>query len=182
MLLPLSPSHARYKLVFCAVPKNACTEWIRMMYRMTGDSQWQLDPHFRGGKPLFNKLPPENATALINDPAITKAVFFRDPASRLLSAYLDKFVYRGSYSMRLYNRKRMTFSEFVAEVAHRNMIHGNQSGLHMKTNPHWRPQRFLCNLDKFLPLYNFVGSYENVRDHSEVRGGGGRVSVIGSQV
>ena len=40
-------------------------------------------------------------------------------------------------------------------------------GLHPNTNPHWRPQRFMCNMEKFLPAYNFVGSFDHLGDHAE---------------
>jgi len=39
----------------------------------------------------------------MNDPTWTKAVFFRDPAKRLLSAYLDKFVKNRDYSVTVFN-------------------------------------------------------------------------------
>ena len=97
-----------FKLVFCTIPKVACTEWLRMFYKMQGDPKWHLDPHYRGNKPQFNKLPPQRATEILNDPNWTKAVFFRDPARRLLSAYLDKFVYQGSYAVRVYNEPKAT--------------------------------------------------------------------------
>ena len=41
------------------------------------------------------------------------------------------------------------------------------AGLHPHTNPHWRPQRFMCNLEKFLPAYNFVGSFAHLQAHTE---------------
>ena len=41
------------------------------------------------------------------------------------------------------------------------------AGLHPHTNPHWRPQRFMCNLEKFLPAYNFVGSFDHLKEHAE---------------
>jgi len=40
----------------------------------------------------MKKLGEVEATAMMNDPTYKRVVFLRDPASRLLSAYLDKFV------------------------------------------------------------------------------------------
>ena len=36
----------------------------------------------------------------------SKAVFFRDPAERLLSAYIDKFVRNNKYSLIIFKEKR----------------------------------------------------------------------------
>lgn len=101
-------------------------------------------------------------------------MFFRDPAERLLSAYVDKFQYQArfgaSYAVKLFGR-RMNFSSFVDVVTQRGPTgfrrRGDMNGLHAWTNPHWRPQRFMCNLEKFLPAYNFVGSFSRLRDHAE---------------
>ncbi len=157
---------AEHKLVMCMIPKVACTEWMRMILRLKGDARWRMEPHFLSNKPLVSQLPIENATHIMNDPSWTKAVFFRDPAERLLSAYLDKFVQHNSYSSRVFSRPRMSFRDFVDEVASANWDHREPSGLHAKVNPHWKPQRLMCELDKFLPAYNFVGSYAHVGAHS----------------
>ncbi|KAJ8608927.1 hypothetical protein CTAYLR_005296 [Chrysophaeum taylorii] len=170
-----------HKLLYCAVPKVACTEFMRLFFRLQGKNKdrgrWRGDPHFRSDKPLFSGIDPEEATQIINDPEWTKFVFFRDPAERLLSAYIDKFEkgarYGHSYSVRLYKRKHMNFSDFVDVVTAPSKItaprkRSDLSGLHAWTNPHWRNQRFMCNLEKFLPAYNFVGSFSKLREHAEL--------------
>ena len=35
-------------------------------------------------------------------------------------------------------------------------------------NAHWTPQSINCHLDKFLPLYDFVGSQENLSEHARI--------------
>lgn len=35
-------------------------------------------------------------------------------------------------------------------------------------NTHWRPQSDHCNLRKFLPLYDFIGSHQNLSAHSRL--------------
>ncbi|KAH8051752.1 chondroitin 4-sulfotransferase [Aureococcus anophagefferens] len=94
----------KHKLLYCAVPKVACTEFMRLFFRLKGENQnqrWKGDPHFRQDKPLFNKIMNvTTATALMNDPTWTKFAFWRDPAERLLSAYLDKFA-NGSATRRV---------------------------------------------------------------------------------
>jgi len=173
-----------HKLLYCAIPKVACTEWMKLFFRLMGkgrdNGRWNNDPHFRGDKPLFNRLMNETeATAIMNDPAWTKFAFFRDPAERLLSAYLDKFANgkryaTGSYAVRIFKTRGLNFSGFVDRVASGNRVRSNPDGLHPNTNPHWRPQRFMCNLEKFLPAYNFLGSFDRLADHAErlLRGAG----------
>lgn len=176
-----------HKLLYCAIPKVACTEFMKLFFRLKdgsgggrGGAAWMRDPHFRGDKPLFNKIENETtATALMNDPEWTKFAFFRDPAERLLSAYLDKFAMgkryaTGSYASRIFHDKDMNFSGFVDRIASGNRVRGRPDGLHPNTNPHWRPQRFMCNLEKFLPAYNFLGSFEHLAGHAAalLRGAG----------
>ena len=35
-------------------------------------------------------------------------------------------------------------------------------------NDHWTPQSINCHLDKFLPLYDYVGSLENLSEHARI--------------
>ena len=130
-----------------------------LFFRLKGgpeDEKWRSDPHFRNDKPLFNKIMNEaQATALINDANWTKFVFFRDPAERLLSAWLDKFAngnrYRsGGYArrrargledpsvdvvfaqaLRIFHEKHMNFSGFVEKIESDNRIRGRPEGLHL---------------------------------------------------
>ena len=46
-----------HKLVMFTIPKVSCTEFIRLFFRLKGDRQWAMDPHFRKGKPLLKDLP-----------------------------------------------------------------------------------------------------------------------------
>jgi hypothetical protein len=181
-----------HKLLYCAIPKVACTEFFRLFHRMADSkkkcttvgqcanqmterqrNRWKGDPHFRPDKPILNKVAsPEEATHAMNDRNFTKFVFFRDPAERLLSAYLDKFEhgsrYRVGYGLRIFKDPKMNFSGFVERIERVNKRRSNPDGLHPHTNPHWRPQRFMCNLEKFLPLYTFVGSFTHLREHTEL--------------
>ncbi|KAJ1454986.1 Sulfotransferase, partial [Pelagophyceae sp. CCMP2097] len=176
-----------HKLLYCSVPKVACTEFMRLFFRLQGrnqDTDWKENPHFKTVKPLFSLLSnrpaqrtnretnsgEENATAIINDPEWTKMVFFRDPAERLLSAWLDKFSpkspYESVYGMHVFKKQRVSFPEFVDLVTAKNTRTNRPEGLHANTNPHWRLQRYMCNLEKFLPAYNFVGSFDSLYSHT----------------
>jgi hypothetical protein len=79
-----------HKLMITTIPKVACTEFMKLMIRMSGARNWRMDPHFRPKNPVLSRLEPSEASRVLNDRLWTKAVFFRDPVERLLSAYLDK--------------------------------------------------------------------------------------------
>lgn len=139
----------RFRLVLCAIPKVASTELIKLVHRLGDDARWRRDPHFRRDAPLFSRLKARDARRCLDDGNWTWAVFFRDPAARLLSAYRDKFragvVANKRYALREFGRESMTFADFVDAVADgSNATRGSPTGLHPWTNPHWRPQRFLC--------------------------------------
>jgi hypothetical protein len=36
--------------------------------------------------------------------------------------------------------------------------------LHPATNPHWRPQRFMCGLEEYLPHCQYVGRFEHLHE------------------
>lgn len=164
----------KHKVAFCAIPKVACTEFIRLMFRLEGDPFWWKDPHFRTDAPtLLKKDDGAEAEHILNDANWTKVVFLRDPATRALSAYLDKFVdspsrgIHGDYGLRHFKRA-MNWTDFVDALASNNTDRYKPEGLHAGTNAHWKPQRYHCSLEKFLPKYQFVGRYESLRDHAEM--------------
>lgn len=73
----------------------ASTEWRRMIVRLNGKEDYNtIDPHDRGDVEFMQVagLTPSEATKIMNDPMWHRVVMLRDPAVRLLSAYLDKFV------------------------------------------------------------------------------------------
>ena len=133
------------KLLYCAIPKVACTEFIRLMFRLEGDPFWWKDPHFRTDAPtLLKKDDGAEAEHILNDGNWTKVVFLRDPATRALSAYLDKFVdspsrgIHGDYGLRHFKRA-MNWTDFVDALASNNTDRYKPEGLHAGTNAHTSP-------------------------------------------
>jgi hypothetical protein len=121
------------------------------------------------------------ATELFQDPTWTKAVFIRDPAERLLSAYRDKIEKR-RYTKKHFgiDRKRddgsdepLNFTEFVHLVTDAtSMLHlevrpRQRRGLSWYTEPHWAPQLFTCGLETTFPLYDFVGNLDFLAQHTK---------------
>jgi hypothetical protein len=165
------------KLIFCGIPKVGISEWIKFFRYTWGAGDYLSLSHFKSDKDEFHlaQLPHHKANALLKDPTWTKAVFFRDPAERLLSAYLDKIVkhaftqkYFHIGSLRDDPRPMLNFSEFVDLISANNTDCGHKRGVHYCTDPHWRPQLLTCGLDSILPLFDFVGSFNHLPEHSRL--------------
>jgi hypothetical protein len=179
------------KLVFCGIPKVGMSEWIKLVRKTYGAHDYLSNPHFKADTIEFqmSNLPREAAQRIWNDPTWTKAVLWRNPAERLLSAYLDKIV-RESYTQEYFHIVQsddepvpvLTFAEFVHLVASPTTTttttmqdpsdnvdnNNNKRGVHYRVDPHWRPQLFTCGMDHLLPLYDFVGSLDHLPEHTKL--------------
>jgi hypothetical protein len=93
----------------------------------------------------------------------------------------------------VFRERKLSFAQFVDKIASNNTVETNPEGLHRNTNPHWRPQlcvvlrcavllanlrvdspfpaprnpapRYMFDLERYLPAYNFVGSFAHVETH-----------------
>lgn len=180
------------KLIFCGIPKAGITEWIKFFRFVSGAKDYLALPHFKSDRREFfvSSLSVEKATEILLDPSWTKAVIFRDPAERLLSAYLDKVVANGFTQTHFKigitdefledprtakNRTRLSFEEFVDLVTMPpNFVDGKLKadppghGIHGFTDPHWRPQSMMCGMDYLLPHFNFIGNLNFISDHTKL--------------
>eukprot|EP00592_Proboscia_alata_P016619 CAMPEP_0194399178 /NCGR_PEP_ID=MMETSP0174-20130528/126515_1 /TAXON_ID=216777 /ORGANISM="Proboscia alata, Strain PI-D3" /LENGTH=754 /DNA_ID=CAMNT_0039195557 /DNA_START=101 /DNA_END=2366 /DNA_ORIENTATION=- len=178
------------KLIFCGIPKVGSTEWLKFFRYTWGANDYPSHPHYKVDRSLFlmKNLPIEKAQEILNDPTYTRAVFLRDPAERLLSAYLDKFKH-GAYSKKIkeYDKvhakdgqspfmkgNKISFQEFVNTLSHPVVLNSKSCmgkgviGLHKCTDVHWRSQKKICGLDGMLPLYDFVGDFAKIGNHSKL--------------
>jgi len=177
----------RAKLVFCGVPKNGITEWMKLFRMFMGAGDYQSLPHYkRDLEPFkFSQLDPGKGYELLTSPEWTRAVMFRDPAERILSAYLNKIalyakhIRRGAVPDTWRNPDKfekagisgkMTFREFVLNITAESGCPPNGPRQSVScgrcADPHWRPQVYSCGLDVFLPEYNLVGSMAHLANHS----------------
>lgn len=131
---------------------------MQLFFRLQGLDDWESNPHYRLDKPLLSEIRHEIIQDYLNDPEWTRAVFLRDPAERLLSAYLDKveLKLKGIPEIRAEGRKEESFSEFTTRII---------DTLGEKTNPHWKPQGQVASLEKFLPCINFIGHFTHLENH-----------------
>ena len=84
--------------------------------------------------------------------------FVRNPFTRVLSCYLDKFYgeRRRHYLSKIgvNDRDEISFREFLLRLKYSRNLY---------RNPHWAPQSYLIRPDTIK--YNFIGRFEHLQDH-----------------
>lgn len=81
------------KLAFCGIPKAGITQWLQFLRFTLGALDYQSMPYFKQDSKYFHfdTLRPHVQEEIWNGrDHWTKAILIREPAERLLSAYLDK--------------------------------------------------------------------------------------------
>lgn len=161
---------ADHRLALFTIPKVGCTELLKLSRRMAGHSDWQGNPHYVE-RPLLasRRRDPTTVDATLSDPAWVRAAVLRDPAERLLSAYLDKFASRRPglrYTFRPGDYD-MPFDEFVANVLDPNTDPGRPQELHEGTDPHWRPQHLVGAVGRYADHLTMVATFDDVRSWIE---------------
>jgi hypothetical protein len=161
--------------VFAYIPKVACTNWKALLRHLSGfpdylDSGLAHDK-IRSGLVYLSDVP--QWEAILADPRIAKYSFVRNPYTRVLSAYLNKFEpltrgdgeWLGPYFSAVYQaigayRKsaghadtRVSFEAFLDWLAH--------SGDPNVDNEHWVPQSRI--LSRHAVRYDFIGRFENLK-------------------
>ncbi|XP_050316019.1 carbohydrate sulfotransferase 11 [Anthonomus grandis grandis] len=165
-----------HKLLYCYVPKVACTNWKRVMMVLTGQSNATnlvnipADlAHANSSTVRLSEMTKAEANRVLGE--YTMFLIARHPFERLLSAYRNKFVDSlpsskyfqsryGKYILKKYRPSatpeelesgvNVTFTEFVSFLLNDGV----------DTNEHWTPIYDLC-----LPCslnYSFIGHYETL--------------------
>lgn len=160
------------KLLFCGIPKVGISEFIKFFRFSYGAKDYLSFSHFKADRHQFllKNVGLEKAKELLSDPTWTKAVFIRDPAERLLSAYLNK-IKGGGYTQKYFHigqpPYKLNFSEFVDLISVPDTDCSDPRGLKTCTDPHWKPQIMTCGLDYLLPYMDFVGSFDHIAGHTK---------------
>lgn len=151
----------RYRYIYVETPKVACTTIKRILQvaEVDGDlPRLAEDVHDRGQSPLPQiRDVPEAFQQLYEDPATFRFCFVRNPFSRALSCYLDKFVQNETERRRLSAQlgvsgdRQLTFREFLMAV---------KDQADFEREPHWIPQSYLLQPDRLK--YDFIGRFEFV--------------------
>ena len=165
----------KYKFLYCYVPKVGCSNWKRVLRVLGGQQAKVTNPlalHLPDQYKSLDKYSPKEINYRIRN--YFNFMFVRDPLSRLVSAYRDKFYsgedlyflntvskaiikyYKHTHKKVYYSGVKFTFAEFLHHVSERNVSFMNE---------HWRPISALCNPCKVA--YDFVGSFESLNEDAE---------------
>mmetsp|Transcript_4257 Transcript_4257/g.5610 ORF Transcript_4257/g.5610 Transcript_4257/m.5610 type:complete len:326 (+) Transcript_4257:121-1098(+) len=161
----------KYKLIFYATPKVACSAWKTLFLRMMGQKDWRtkdVNAVPNGIKRLVD-YSIEQASEYMASPEWTRAIFVRDPLERFLSAYLDK----GARITKTQQGRRSNFiSKQCCKRSPRcvNQTSSSPEGFFKIAkrcrNNHWNPQSSKIS-PKFLDHIDFVGQFSNIMQDSE---------------
>ncbi|KAI5086457.1 carbohydrate sulfotransferase 11, partial [Silurus meridionalis] len=172
----------RHGLLYCYVPKVACTNWKRTLMVLTGDGRYRDPlsiPANEAHAPGRLRSLSEYSTTEINRRLRTylKFIFVRDPFERLVSAYRNKFTrsyntaFHKRYGTKIVRRHRanprpealekgsdVSFEEFVYYLV------DPRTQREEPFNEHWERAHALCH--PCLIHYDVVGKYESLAQDS----------------
>ena len=153
-----------HKIVYCTIPKVGTTTWKRILGDVRGLPKDIRIHRWNLWRRLYQYSEEERSKIL---QSYFKFVFVREPLSRLLSAFKDKFIgsdkrvskraraaivkaYRPQDFNPRYNL--VNLSEFVQFFSRRNVYR----------NQHWRQYEKLCH--SCVIKYNFIGHLETLEE------------------
>ncbi|KAL7375226.1 hypothetical protein ABVT39_014016 [Epinephelus coioides] len=174
-------------IIYCYIPKVACTNWKRVMFVLNMSAPYQ-DPMSIAGDMVhlpktftqLNSFPRQEMKVKLKH--YTKFLFVRDPFVRLISAYRNKFQRHNEYFyqhfgrdiLRLYGNQsdppetedkafasgiRPSFYNFIQYLL------DPQTEKEAPFEPHWRQMHRLCH--PCLIQYDFVGHQETLQQDAE---------------
>eukprot|EP00890_Picochlorum_soloecismus_P003384 jgi/Picsp_1/4046/NSC_01557-R1_protein len=151
-----------HKLIYCALPKVACTEWKRFMKRLGGHSNYLTVDSKLIHNPIKSQLQfldcdRDKVNSFFSNglPGWTVAATVRHPISRIFSAYLDRCLQMNEWG-RCLTQSRSSFMEvleFFQQVKLQSL------------DIHFRPQSFFCGFGSLS--YDIVGRYEQLANDTE---------------
>ena len=160
-----------HKFLFCSVPKVACSNWKRVLMVLEGEAI---------NSNAIRKVNHNAFTTLGDSPPLAvkrklreyyKFMFVREPLSRLVSAYKDKFLLNNTSFHKSYGRKIIKHLRKNAPVKSKGDDVSLKEFLQYITeshvedmNEHWMPIYELCQ--PCAVSYNFIGSFENLEADS----------------
>lgn len=177
----------RHKLFYIPVAKCACTSLKSMMVRLAGVAQpeiaLELGVHlvtdrFNTGVQLKDK-PIDQARDILASDEYFKFSVIRDPYERLVSAYLEKFVYKRHSQRNLIHtrqvisavqgtedinlQKGISFDQFVEYILQQDPF---------DLDPHWRPQHLyfkgVRHISRIFRLDNIAELERYLLEHHDV--------------
>ncbi|XP_068695244.1 carbohydrate sulfotransferase 11-like isoform X3 [Montipora foliosa] len=161
----------KYKVLYCYIPKVACTQWNKVFLALKERPNVHLDIHNPRNYKWLNKgYSDEEIKWRLQ--TYFKFVFVREPFERLLSAYQDKFVetpdihYMERYATKIKDNfkhymytdrssdKELTFKKFIYYI----------TSIGFNNDRHWATYESLC-----LPCdiqYDFIGHFNDMQEEA----------------
>jgi len=146
---------ARHKLLYCYIPKNACTKFKQLFYATSNEIKTSdYIPETPSGEALHLEMINIRyqqgrywlAKKLIHDDSWKTMVVVRDPLERLVSGFMDKCIKDGRHWC-----EGDTLNETQFDVFAQRIITKFKNG--QEINDHFRPQHSYCGLDIIYPKY-----------------------------
>ncbi|XP_061624426.1 carbohydrate sulfotransferase 11-like isoform X1 [Phyllopteryx taeniolatus] len=168
----------KHSLIYCYVPKVACTNWKRVIMVLTSDGRYTEplaipanEAHVAGNLRTLSEFSVPQINRRLR--SYLKFVFVREPFERLVSAYRNKFTlsyntaFHKRYGTKIIRRHRtqpdpealkkgndVTFQEFVQYLV------DPRTQREEPFNEHWESVQSLCH--PCLIHYDVVGKYETL--------------------
>ena len=159
----------KHKIIYCPIPKNACSIFKIMMVEHSEDRERYLNSQInihRYASALKNTAVVLDNLDYLKRPDYFKFTILRNPFNRLVSAYLDKIVKREIpevFAQELIHKvqqsinknydleKSISFQEFIQYVA-------NTEDYYL--NPHWKSQSSF--LGRGWIKFDYLGQFEQL--------------------
>ena len=178
-----------HQLLYCKLPKVACTNWKRVFIYLNGKGNVTLETilnamgrivHGYYSARYFNRYGLKRRQQYTDEDVkhrldnYFKFVFVRHPLDRLLSAYNSKFNttkpfkknYLRSYGpliMEKFSSRNVTgIPDYITFEEFLRYIAGSKE----KLNRHWAPYFELCTFCDPKWRYDFIGKYENMSEEA----------------
>ena len=157
----------KLKILFCYIPKVACTQWKTVLMQLNSPERKSDSVHNPKNFKFLHVYPKDDVRRMLR--TYFKFVFVREPFERLLSAYLDKFhggdsTFHNSVGRRIIKtyrpggnpeHKNITFDEFLNYVINIGKGYWNE---------HWQTYDKLCHPCGIQ--YDFIGRFENLEEEA----------------
>ena len=157
----------KYKVIYCYIPKVACTQWKRVFLALENRTN-VADVHSKSNFKFLQKYSVEGVKMRLQ--SYYKFFFVREPFERLLSAYENKFVKRQWPWYKIFKFGRDIYEKFsqVDPNAGRNVTFKrfvyflNDFGFNL--DEHWAQYGRLC-----FPCdieYDFIGHFKDMPEEA----------------
>lgn len=160
----------RHHFIYCPIAKVACTSLKLWVLAVAGDSPAPpFNEHLEVLRHSLRQMGHRAACRVLNDPDYFSFAFVRNPWSRIVSAYLNKFQSVNVTSQPVLAKLRAagdSAQELRTDVSFREFVEFVARGNPQKFDEHWRPQHMFLKETRL----DFLGRFEHLaRDFAWVQ-------------